>query len=567
VNRLTRAAPALVLAWWAFAAAAQVPRPFALQTWEPTPPGDRFFAVPGTEVPAHLVPSAGLALSWAAEPLVLRVDGEVQPGGRIVHRQFWGFLQGGLGFAGRVLFDASLPVALYQSGSRPLPDLPQVASTGMGDLRLGARMPLPPLGPVTTAGALDLWLPTGSRDAFTTDGTVRVGLKAMAGGSLGRIEYGGALGLLWRDARDLAVTRTGSAVTWSAGAAWREGPWRVGPELHGRFQFEGTETSPAEALLGGHWTRGAIEAGLALGTQLNRAPGAAPLRLVATVGWRPVEKAAAPAPIPAVIEPPAPPVLAPPPVAAPPEVSINDTATVLSVLAIVTCPPVLAVAPTPAFAAPLVITSPSSATVPVPPARMFTAPEIVPLSTAAVVVMSPLALLAMLPPASMSTNPPTVVTAALMSSVPAAFNVSVPAPAVETGLLSVMLPEVVCNVSAPLPATLIVPLVVIAPPAMITTSPLVAVEVAPTATPLVSVRKMPPVVVLETSVVAAVSMSPAAVASPIPLAATSVTVEPVMFSLPAPSPAVASVIAPAVASTFTVPLVVKRPSTTLVAAL
>jgi len=320
VSHLARAALALALTAWAAGASAQIPRPFALQTWEPASPGDPFFAVPGAQVPAHLVPSAGLALSWAADPLVLRVDGQPVPGGRIVHRQFQGFLQGGLGFAGRVLFDAGLPVALYQSGSRPIPDLPQVASTGLGDLRLGARAALPPLGWAATAAQLDLWLPTGSRDAFTTDGAVRVGLKSMAGGRIGPVEVGGSFGLLYRSQRDLAVTHVGTGLTWSAGAAWCQGPWRIGPELFGRFQFQGTETSPAEVLLGGHWTRGAIVTGVAVGTQLDKAPGAAPFRLLATVGWRPEAKAAIPEPepVPAPAPPPeAAPMPEPPPPAAP----------------------------------------------------------------------------------------------------------------------------------------------------------------------------------------------------------------------------------------------------------
>jgi len=322
VSRLALAALAFSLAGAAATAGAQVPRPFALQTWEPTAPGDPFFAVPGTGVPTHLTPSAGLALSWAAAPLLLRSDGDPVPGGRIVHRQFWGYLQGGLGFAGKILFDASLPAALYQSGSRPLPDLPQVVSTGMGDLRLGARVPLPPFGPLATAAAFDLWLPTGVRDAFASDGAARVGLKASASGRLGRIEYGAALGLLWRDGRDLLVTRTGSGFTWSAGAAWCQGAWRVGPEIYGRYQFEGSATSPAEILLGGRWARGSLETGLALGSQLNDAPGAAPFRLLATVGWRPVAASPAEPPPPAAPTPePAPPEPAPPaapPPAAPP---------------------------------------------------------------------------------------------------------------------------------------------------------------------------------------------------------------------------------------------------------
>ena len=65
---------------------------------------------------------------------------------------------------------------------------------------------------------------------------------------------------------------------------------------------------------------------------------------------------------------------------------------------------------------------------------------------------------------------------------------------------------------------------------------------------------------LAISVVAAVSISPAAVASPIPVAATSVTVDAEMFSLPAPSPALMSATAPAVAVKATLPEVATVPT-------
>lgn len=289
---------ALLLAGAAGVAIAQTPPPapegFALQTYEPPPAGDGFFTVPGTSVPGHLSPALALVLSWAREPLVLKVDGATPPGGRVVHRQFWGFLQGSLGLSDRVLLDVAVPVALYQSGSQPLAGLPQVSSVAMGDLKVGARTPLPPLGPLALAAALDLWLPTGSRDAFSSDGALRLQPKVVASGRAGAVEYGGALGLLYRDSKDRLLTRTGSALTFSAAAAWRRGEWRFGPELYGRFQPEGTATSPVEALLGGHWQRGAIDAGLALSTGLNRAPGAAPLRVLAQVSWRPPARPAGP---------------------------------------------------------------------------------------------------------------------------------------------------------------------------------------------------------------------------------------------------------------------------------
>jgi len=281
----------LLLALLGAAASAQTPAPtaraFALQTYEPPPAGDRFFTLPGTGVPGHLVPTAALVLSFADEPLVLQRGGETIPGGRIVQRQLWGFLQASLGLGDRLLLDLSVPVALHQSGSQPIAALAPVATSALGDLKLGARTPLPRFGPLALAAALDLWLPTGSIDAFASDGSFRVQPKVVASGSAGPLEYGGTVGYLQRTSSDRVITRTGPAITFGVGGAWRTGAWRFGPELFGRFQLEGENASPVEALVGGHWQRGAIDAGLALGTGLDRAPGAAPVRLVAQVSWRP----------------------------------------------------------------------------------------------------------------------------------------------------------------------------------------------------------------------------------------------------------------------------------------
>ena len=140
LSRAARVAAVVVALASAPAAMAQVPAGFALQTFEPAPAGDRFFTVREAGVDGHLVPAASLTFSWAAEPLLLRRNGEPVVGGRIVHRQFWGFLGGSLALADRLLLDVSVPVALYQSGSQPFADLAQVSSSGFGDLRLGARV-------------------------------------------------------------------------------------------------------------------------------------------------------------------------------------------------------------------------------------------------------------------------------------------------------------------------------------------------------------------------------------------------------------------------------------------
>jgi hypothetical protein len=285
-----RLALGLLLALLAGAAAAQ-PLPasgFALQTLEPPPAGDGCFAVPAATTPGHLVPAASLLLAWAQEPLIIEVNGQETPGGHVVHRQFWAFAQGSLGLTTWLLLDLTVPVALYQSGSQYFPSLKEVSTMALGDLKLGARARLGRLGPVDLAAALATWVPSGATGAFTSDGGVRLQPQLIGGYAHGDWDYAADVGLLYRESNETVITQVGTALTFGAAAAWRSGAWRIGPELYGRWQFDGAGASPVEALLGGHWRRGPIDVGAGVGTGFNHAVGASPLRLLARVTWRPV---------------------------------------------------------------------------------------------------------------------------------------------------------------------------------------------------------------------------------------------------------------------------------------
>jgi OmpA-OmpF porin, OOP family len=234
----------------------------------------------------------------------------VIPGAHIVHRQSWGFVQGAAPVADRVLVYATLPVALYQSGSTPLAGLPQVSTAALGDLQLGARVAIPLKLPVQLAGALELWAPTGSRNAFASDGSVRVEPKVIASADVGAFSVGADVGVLLRGRQDFTLAHAGSALRFAAGAAYRWRDFRIGPEIWGRGTFTGSDDSPVEALLGAHWKRGRLDVGLALATGLDRAPGAAPARVLLQVafgpGARPPVEVAAPEPPPPAPPPPAP---------------------------------------------------------------------------------------------------------------------------------------------------------------------------------------------------------------------------------------------------------------------
>ncbi len=283
--RLPRVLAALALALAAAATRAQVPGNFQLQTFEPAAPGDVLFSARDA-AGLDRGPTGGLTVSWAAGPLVLRQDGQEVPGGRLVHRQVWGWAAASLPVAGRAVVDLAVPVALHQTGSQPYPDLAKVAAAGLGDLRLGARYPVLQHPGYALAVAARLWLPTGARDAFASDGKAAFEPGLVASGERGDLAWSGGLGWLFRAKEDFGFAKVGPALTFNAGAAWRLGAFRVGPELYGRAGTSGG-ISPVEGLLGGHWTTGEWDLGLALGTGLNKAAGAAPERIIAQLAWLP----------------------------------------------------------------------------------------------------------------------------------------------------------------------------------------------------------------------------------------------------------------------------------------
>lgn len=288
---VTRVVAVLALALAASTARAQAPAPFQLQTFEPSAPGDVLFSARDAGG-LDRGPAGALVLSWAAGPLVLRQDGAEIPGGRLVHRQTWGWAVASLPVAGLALVDLAVPVALHQTGSQPYPDLAKVASSGLGDLRLGVRVPVLQHPGYALALAARAWLPTGAEAAFASDGKAAFEPGLVASGERGAIAWSGGLGWLIRPAKDVGYAKVGSALTYNAGAAWRLGAFRAGPELYGRIGLDGA-TSPAEALLGGHWTSGEWDLGVAFGTGLDKAAGAAPQRLLAQVAWLPRAGAAA----------------------------------------------------------------------------------------------------------------------------------------------------------------------------------------------------------------------------------------------------------------------------------
>ena len=104
---------------------------------------------------------------------------------------------------GRVEVAAHLPIALWQKSDFSLltsqgvtgPLVAGIASTTLGDLRLGAKVPILDAArwPVGVAALVDLRLPTGNAQAFTSDGLALVP-TLVATRTFGRVRIDGQVG-------------------------------------------------------------------------------------------------------------------------------------------------------------------------------------------------------------------------------------------------------------------------------------------------------------------------------------------------------------------------------------
>ena len=129
-------------------------------------------------------------------------------------------------------------------------------AAGVGDLRLGARVRLVGASDQSFRLALGgyLWLPTGSRNDFLTNAEVRGQVHVIAGGQVERFIWSAMVGPTLRSTQSYGGVRTGSQLSWGAGAGVLLGAARavqVGVETQGGVTLvDSTRSSNSEALLG-----------------------------------------------------------------------------------------------------------------------------------------------------------------------------------------------------------------------------------------------------------------------------------------------------------------------------
>jgi hypothetical protein len=291
VRRLGPAAVAVALVAPAGAEAQQpAPRDVAAVHFEPTPAGDRFFAVPDGQVRGFMDGYAKVVGAYGHRPLRHTDDGR-----EYVTSQLFGYADLTLSLAHLLMLNVDLPVAIWQQGDDGFSDEP---GTALGDLRTTLRIGAyrSPQQEVGVGAQLDVWFPTGNADLLAGDGAMRASPKLGLSGTVDWFHYALSAGYLFRERARLGTAEVGGAITYGAGVAallWQD-TLQIGPEIQGQAvvpdsdhdaSFFDEGLTPVEALFGAKLRLGFVVLGAAAGPGLTNAPGVAAYRFVGSVAF------------------------------------------------------------------------------------------------------------------------------------------------------------------------------------------------------------------------------------------------------------------------------------------
>jgi outer membrane protein OmpA-like peptidoglycan-associated protein len=285
-----------------------------IAVWRPvTAPKSRFFAQMGLGLSIDPL----LMRTVAPNPNIIRTYNKAPVGAQVID-----YMTVGAELADRVQFLATLPVALFETGSNPTPggvrwsgDLQTVA---LQDLRLDVRMPFyrSETRRLLLGGGISIYAPTGSVYSYGGDGVAHTSLNLALETYIRDLIVDVNTGFHFRPAGGIGDLVVGSEWTFAVGAFYplRDGKIRVGGELFGstgletlagqshvqQSTFFGAKNTPLEWMAEGRMALSQdrrLWAGAGIGTRLDLGYGAPDLRMMAMIGyWYPIQDSDANAP-------------------------------------------------------------------------------------------------------------------------------------------------------------------------------------------------------------------------------------------------------------------------------
>lgn len=281
---------------------------FSLNRFNPAEHGSDWFSVDSLDMQGNGRLSLGIIGDYARKPLVI-YDPQGNELQSPVSDQFYMHVGGTVILRSRFRLGANLPILVVNQGTQgSLGD--QLFSTkegfAVGDLRLGADVRL--FGDYgdafTLAAGVQVHLPTGSREAYTSDGKVRLVPRLQAAGIAGSFQYAVRAAFNGRFLQDNFGNQPfGHEMEFGAAAGFRfsDGAVVIGPEIYGSTVVTDgaafkSRATPLEGILGAHFRLGdAFRLGVGGGPGLTRALGSPQYRLLASLAYFPVYKKAPPA--------------------------------------------------------------------------------------------------------------------------------------------------------------------------------------------------------------------------------------------------------------------------------
>ncbi len=270
-----------------------------LPKFNPSVPGDRFFGVPSPYAAGKATFHGGLMLDYAHNPLVL-VDGTGKKLGGIVEHQMFMHLAINFSLFNRLAIYADMPFSLLDKGdSQPVTGgsfkFTPPNKAGIGDLRLGARVRL--FGEYHDAFQIGLggyvWLPTGTDQAFISDGKVRGMPHLLLGGRVDRFIWSVMAGPTLKSSTNVGNVKLGHQFNWGAGLGVLLGTKRnfqLGLESTGGVTLTeaNKRSTNAEVLAGAKYrVISPLEIGLGVGPGLTSGVGTPDFRGVFSIMYTP----------------------------------------------------------------------------------------------------------------------------------------------------------------------------------------------------------------------------------------------------------------------------------------
>jgi OOP family OmpA-OmpF porin len=280
---------------------------FALNRFDPAERGSDWFWGESLDLRGQGRVAVGLVGDWAYKPLV---GDNGQGTTSIVRNQLYGHLGMSINLLDRLRLGLVFPVLLFQNGTPvQLGAVRYEAEEGVtiGDVRLGADVRL--FGeygePIVLALGAQVFLPSGSREAYTGDEKVRFVPRLAVAGDIEQFAYSARVGVALHALRDdFAGMAYGTDLQLGVTGGLRllDDRLLIGPEIWSSTVisdsgdgFLESNATPVEGLIGGHYSPGDWRLGLGIGTSLNTALGSPKSRLLASVEWiAPVEEAPPP---------------------------------------------------------------------------------------------------------------------------------------------------------------------------------------------------------------------------------------------------------------------------------